>query len=80
MKQKPTFKSILLVASFFSLLAFAFVNWHSGISVAAPFLNTNMVEAQMQEDKEEKQELAAPDVAILARVWEIAQRFLDKKN
>lgn len=81
MKQKPTFKSILLVASLFSLFAFAFVNVHAGLSVGRSFVQPELVQTQLSEDEQaEEREVAVPDVTILGRLWEISQKILDRKN
>lgn len=81
MKQKPTFKSILLVASLFSLFAFAFVNLHAGFSVGRSINQPELVQTQLaEEDDATEREVAVPDVTILGRLWEISQRILDRKN
>ena len=81
MKQKPTFKSILLAASLFSLLAFAFVNLHAGLSVGRSFTQPELVQTQLaEEDNATEREVAVPDVTVLGRLWEISQRILDRKN
>ena len=81
MKRNLTFKSILLTASFLSLLAFAFVNLRVNSTLARPFSNLEMAQSQVEsEDATASRKISVPDVSVLGRVWEIAQRFLSKAN
>ncbi len=81
MKQSITFKSLLITASFLSLFAFAYVNLRPHSNLAQPFSKMAMAQNQVEgEDRGETREIPVPDVSVLGRVWEIAQRFLDKAN
>ena len=81
MKQKPTFKSLLVVASIFSHFAFAVVTLHATLTVDKPVLNTGFAPAQIEENEEDNDRvLSVPDVTILGRLWEIAQKVIDRKN
>lgn len=81
MKREITFKTILLTASFLSLLAFAFVNIQANSAAAQPFSKIEITQSQVQgEDGSESNEIPVPNVTVLGRVWEIAQRLLDKTH
>lgn len=80
MKQKPTFKSLLVVASVFSFFAFVFVNTHSYFGVEKPLMRTEFVPTQLEEEDEDSGKLAVPDVTVLGRLWDIAQKLIDNKN
>lgn len=78
MKQKPTFKSLLISASIFSFFAFVFVNVHSSFNMQNNALNETFVQAQLTEDEDTAdKKLAVPDVSILGRLWEITQKLLE---
>lgn len=79
MKQKPTFKSLLVVASIFSLFAFIFVNGHAGFGTKIQGSDTVFVETQIEEaDNEGK--LPVPDVTVLGSLLDIAHKLIDRKN
>lgn len=81
MKREFTFKSLLIVASFLSLFAFAFVNLHANSVEAQSFTKIGVVNTQVEsEEAEEAQKMAVPDVTVLGRLWEIAQRFMERTN
>ena len=82
MKQKPTFKSVLLVASFFSLLAFLFVNFHYNSGASHSFSPASLVQTQMVEDNDDTngRKVSAPDVTILERLLEISQKLISRKH
>lgn len=81
MKQKPTFKSLLVVASIFSLSAFAIVNLHATLGVDKPVINAGFVPTHIEEDEDDNERvMTVPDVTILGRLWEIAQKLIDQKN
>ena len=81
MKRENTFKTLLLTASLLSLFAFAFVNLRTNAMSAQPFSEIEMVQNQVESDEaSESDKLPVPDVSVLGRVWEIAQRFLNKTN
>ena len=79
MKRKDTFKSLLLAACLLSLCAFAFVNTQTHSSIARSFDRLEVVNSEVQcEEERESGNLSVPDVSVLGRVWEIAQRFLQR--
>jgi len=81
MKRSLTFKSLLITASLLSVFAFAFVNFRTNKTLAQPFSKIEMAQNQVEgEDGSEAREIPVPDVSVLGRVWEIAQRFLNKAN
>lgn len=81
MKREQTIKSILVTASFLSLFAFAFVNIQANSTAVQPFSKIEMVQNQVEsEDNHESGKLSVPDLSVLGRVWEIAQRFLGANN
>jgi hypothetical protein len=81
MKREITFKTILLTASFLSLLAFAFVNIQTNSVSALPFSKSEIVQNQVQSEAEsQNNEIPVPNVTVLGRVWEIAQRLLDRSR
>jgi len=81
MKQARTFKSILVIVSFLSLLAFMFVNLHANSSLKHPFSTSIMPQNELQsEETADSGKIPVADLSVLGRVWEIAQRLLDKAN
>lgn len=80
MKQKPTFKSILLVASLFSLSAFIFVNWNSNSSLSQIENKAKIVQTQLEDNDEDQSNVPVPDVTVLGRLWDMAQKIILKKN
>ena len=80
MKQKPTFKTLLVVASFVSLSAFVFVNVHSNFTIQKPVISSEFVQPQLEENEDDQAGIAVPDVTVLGRLWEIAQKLLDRKH
>jgi hypothetical protein len=80
MKQKPTFKSLLVVASIVSFSAFVFVNVDYNFRVQKPLLDTEFVPSNVQESEEDVQGIRVPDVTVLGRLWDIAQQLIQRKN
>ncbi len=81
MKQEHTFKSLLVTASILSLFAFAFVNFRTNSTSVQPFSTIELAQNQVEsEDESESTKIPVPDVSVLGRVWELAQRLLDKAN
>lgn len=76
MKQKPTFKSVLLVASFFSLFAFIFVNWHPDTTRECTQDRARLVQVQLED---ESRNMPAPDITILEKLWELTRDIILKK-
>jgi len=79
MKQSPAFKSLLIIASLLSVFAFAFVNFRTNSTLAQPFSKIELAQNQV-ESENESSKIPVPDVSVLGRVWELAQRLLDKAN
>lgn len=81
MKRKHTFKSVLITASLLSFFAFAFVNLRANATLDQPFSKIERVQNQVEsEEAGESRKIPVPDVTVLGRLWEIAQRFLEKAN
>jgi len=81
MKRSLTFKSLLITASLLSLFAFAFVNLRPNSMVAQPFSKIETTQSLVEsEETSNSREIPVPNVSVLGRVWEIAQRFLDRAN
>lgn len=81
MKRNNTLKSLFLAASFLSLFAFAFVNLRANTSITHAFSGIEMGQGQVDsEEVTDADKLPVPDVSVLSRVWEIAQRLLDRTN
>ena len=81
MKRSLTFKSLLITASLLSLFAFAFVNLRPNSMVAQSFSKIETVQNQVEsKEASDSREIPVPNVSVLGRVWEIAQRFLDRSN
>jgi hypothetical protein len=81
MKREQTFKSILVIASFLSLFAFAFVNIKASTSLTQSFSKIELSQNQVEsEDTDENRSVSVPDLSVLGRVWEIAHRFLGARN
>lgn len=81
MKREITFKSLLIAASLFSLLAFVFVNLRSNPSFFATIHPLTMAQNQVEtEEATESTKIAVPDVTVLGRLWDITQRLLERAN
>lgn len=81
MKRSLTFKSLLTTVSLLSLFAFAFVNFRTNSTSAQPFSKIEMAQNQVEnEEASGSGKISVPDVSVLGRVWEIAQRLLDRAN
>jgi hypothetical protein len=83
MKKEFLPKQLLFVAAIVSLLAFAFVNLHANGTKSAVAQRAGLAQTKVEEPKERDQEIAEikmPNLTLLGRVWEIAQRLLEKTN
>ncbi|MFN0034457.1 MAG: hypothetical protein ACKVUS_05270 [Saprospiraceae bacterium] len=81
MKRKHTFKSLLITASLLSLFAFAFVNLHANSALKGSVSKIERTQHEVEsEEAGETREIPVPDVTVLGRLWEIAQRLLDRAN
>ncbi|MFN0215343.1 MAG: hypothetical protein ACKVT2_13890 [Saprospiraceae bacterium] len=81
MKQSPTFKSLLIVASLLSLFAFTYVNLRANNISGKPYSTIEMAQTQVEdEDASESGKISVPNMSVLGRVWELAQRLLDRAN
>jgi hypothetical protein len=81
MKQKLTFKSVLVITTFLSLFAFAFVNIKANSTLAKPFSKIELSQNEVEsENSNETDKISVPDLSVLGRVWEIAHRFLGANN
>ena len=79
MKRELTFKTVLLTASFLSLLAFAFVNFKVNSPTGQAFSKIELAQNQVEaDDGTESREIKVPNVSVLGRLWDIAQRLLDR--
>jgi len=77
MKREHSLKSLLVIASFLSLFAFAFVNIKANSTLAQPFSKIEIGQNQVEsEDANKSGKLSVPDLSVLGRIWEIAHRFL----
>lgn len=81
MKREITFKSALITASFLSLLAFAFVNLKTNANWSRPFSKIELTQNKVEsEDAAETREIPVPNVSVLGRLWDIAQRLMDRAH
>ena len=82
MKRKSLPKSLFLIAAVFSLTAFIFVNVHANLTVVQQgCTQTKMEQPQVKEcDDTEDQDVKIPDVTVLSRLFELAQKFLPVAN
>ena len=81
MKQKYTVKSLLVAASIFSLFAFLFVNIHSNSREKKGCVaKSELVQSKLEAEEENDRKIVVPDVTILGRVLEIAQKLIVQKN
>jgi hypothetical protein len=78
MKRKSLPKSLFVLAAVFSLTAFLFVNVHANLTIPQQICTqTTLDQPQVQECEEaENQEVKIPDISVLGRVIDLAQRFL----
>lgn len=78
MKRKSLPKSLFLIATVFSLTAFLFVNVHANLTIPHQVCTqSNMEQPQVKDcDDTESQDVKIPDVTVLGRVVELAQKFL----
>jgi len=79
MKREHTFKSVLVIASFLSLFAFAFVNIKANTTLAQPFSKIELSQNQLESEDADRK-ISVPDLSVLGRVWEIAHHFLGARN
>lgn len=82
MKRQSLLKSFFLFASVFSLTAFIFVNVHANLTIPQEgCTKTTMEQPQVKEcDDTEDQDVKIPDVTVLGRLLELAQKFLPVAN
>lgn len=80
MKREITFKSLFLSAALLSLLAFTFVNVRSNDCANNSFVSFGIAQSNI-EDREtcdDTRDMQMPDVTVLGRLWDIAQRLMEK--
>lgn len=82
MKRKSLPKSLFLITTVFSLTAFIFVNVHANLTIPQQACTQmEMGQPQVKEcDETEEQDVQIPDVTVLGRVLELAQKFLPVAN
>jgi len=82
MKRKSLPKSLFLFVAVFSLSAFVFVNVHANLTIPNQVCaQTNLEQPQVKDcDDTEDQDVKIPDVSVLGRVFELAQKFLPVAN
>ena len=82
MKRKSLPKSLFLFAIIFSLTSFVFVNVHANLTLSQQTcMQTMMGQTKVQDcDDAEARDVKIPDVAVLGRLLELAQKFLPVAN
>lgn len=82
MKRNSLPKSFFLIAVVFSLTAFIFVNVHANLTIPQQVCTqTKMEQAQVKDCEDtDTQEMKIPDVTVLGRILELAQKFLPVAN
>lgn len=81
MKRKQTLKSLFVVATLVSAFAFTFVNLQTEGNLNQQLQAINLRQEQVESDNmSESRKLSVPNVTVLGRLWEIAQRYLDRSN
>lgn len=82
MKQHSLPKSLFLIAAIFSLTAFVFVNVHANLTSEKKECAAAIVEQpQVKEcDETEDRDVPIPDITVLGRMLELAQKFLPVAN
>lgn len=79
MKQSLTPKTFLLSLAIFSACSFLFVNIHAVWSTPAVAAPTELVAPQtepaVEEEQEQSNDLAIPDVSVFGRLIELAQKM-----
>lgn len=79
MVQKRLPKSLLLSVVVLSFLAFVAVNLHANLSGSSRSVTqTEMLKQKVEDvaERENDRDLSLPDVTVLGRLFELAQRFL----
>ena len=77
MKQIPLPKFFLLAVAAFSLAAFLFVNLHAGLCNSNTPSNQTLTQPKVENAEEpESYDLPLPDVTVLGRLVDLAQRFI----
>jgi len=78
MEQKHLPKSLFLTIAIFSLFAFIAVNLHASMTAPAQSnLKKELLQTKVEDEAEqEDRNLAIPDVTVLGRLFELAQRLL----
>lgn len=80
MKQKQTFKTLLVIASIFSLFAFLFVNIDAKFGTKGKSLvKSEFVQTHLEENADERK-IGVPGFTMLGRLWDVAQKLIDRKN
>ena len=82
MKRKPLPKSLFLFVAIFSLTAFIFVNVHANLTMSNQTCMQTMMEQPQVHDRDETEDrdVKIPDVTVLSRLLELAQKFLPVAN
>lgn len=81
MTQQHLPKSLFLPIAIFSFFAFAAVNLHAKLSTPLQSVAQKELLQQKVEDATEQQadrDLNIPDITVLGRLFELAQRFLPR--
>ena len=77
MKRKQLPKSLFFLIAVFSLSSFLFVNVHANISNAGLCCETKLEQPKIEESENGKStEIPVPDVTVLGRLLELAQKFI----
>ncbi|MBK7936948.1 MAG: hypothetical protein IPJ82_07540 [Lewinellaceae bacterium] len=78
MKRKQLPKSLFLLIAVFSISSFLFVNVHANVANAGLCCATKLEQPKMEESENGKaRELPVPDMTVLGRLLELAQKFID---
>jgi len=81
MVQQRLPKSLFLTVALVSVVAFLAVNLHANLSASPRTASQTEVLSQKMEDVAEPRsgrDLSIPDVTVLGRLFELAQRFLPR--
>ena len=78
MKRKQLPKSLFLLIAVFSVSSFLFVNVHASNAKSDLCCAAKLEQPKMEESENGKsREIAVPDVTVLGRLLELAQKFID---
>ncbi|MEI6411777.1 MAG: hypothetical protein WCR52_20465 [Bacteroidota bacterium] len=77
MEKKQLPKSYYFIAAAFSLSAFLFVNIHAELNIGNSIPGSELAQPKVEDSSPQKDyDVPAPDVTVLGKVFELAEKLL----